>query len=504
MASTATDGCHYALISVTFLDPLFHGRGDGDEPEWPPSPLRLFQALFAGAAAASRASGGVAEADLAAFRWLEQQQPPLVIAPEGRRGQAYRLSVPNNAMDVVAAAWARGNESGRGDASPATHRSMKMVTPIHLESSDTVHYAWPIPDGALAIIDSLQRIALNLVALGWGIDLAFGAARCATDADIKALPGERWAPITRAAGASLRVPASGTLDALNERHKKFMERLAVAGRFTPTPALTKFGRRHYARASERPPRPFAALQFLSTAESGFRSFRSTQTAKVAGMVRHCVGNAAIAAGRSGDGVSPEVWTDQYVHGHRREGGPSIGRFSYLPLPTIDPRGVVDRIRRVIVAEPLDGSGQHARWVGQSLVGDQLVNEQTQDAEATLAACPVTDYVLGKYATTSRRWATVTPVVLPWGDSGKPQRAEKQFLKAVRHAGYEVEDILNLELQREPFWRGCDVASRYFVPQHLRGTASWHVMLEWKHTIAGPLAIGSGRHCGLGLFAAVDT
>ena len=24
-------------ISITFLDSLFHGKADGDEPEWPPS-----------------------------------------------------------------------------------------------------------------------------------------------------------------------------------------------------------------------------------------------------------------------------------------------------------------------------------------------------------------------------------------------------------------------------------------------------------------------------------
>lgn len=503
MATTTYDGGRYALVSVTFLDPVFHGRADGEEPEWPPSPLRLFQALLAGAAAASRAEGGIAEADLAAFRWLEQQEPPLVVAPVGRPGQAYRLSVPNNAMDVVAAAWARGNDSGRGDASPATHRSMKMVSPIHLESSDTVHYAWPIAAEDLVIEGSLQRIAMSLVSLGWGVDLAFGAASCVSEKEIRRLTGERWMPVMREAGTALRVPIRGTLDALSDRHKKFLERLAVDGRFMPTPAMTRFRRCHYARASDRPSRPFAAFQFLSMEESGFRSFRAAQAAKVAGMVRHCVSNAASDAGRSAEGLSADDWADLYVHGHQREGAPLIGRFSYMPLPTIDPRGVVDRIRRVIVVESQDGTGEHARWAGQSLVGEQLVNEQTKDVEATLARCPDTDYVLAKYVKSSRRWSTVTPVVLPWGDSGKPHRAEKQFLKAVRHAGYDVEDIASLELRREPFWRGCDVESAYFVPKHLRGTASWHVMLEWKQPVAGPVAIGSGRYCGLGLFASIE-
>jgi CRISPR-associated protein Csb2 len=380
---------------------------------------------------------------------------------------------------------------------------MKMVTPVHLESSDTVHYAWRIPDGDFGILGSLERIVMTLVALGWGVDLAFGAARQASESEIRSLAGERWMPVTRAAGTTLRVAVPGTLDALTDRHTQFQKRLAIDGRFTPTPPLTQFRRCHYARTTDRPSRPFAAFQFLSLEQSGFRSFRATQTAKVAAMVRHAVAVAAHGVGRSGDGVSPEEWVDLYVHGHQRDGAPSVGRFSYLPVPTLDPRGVVDRVRRVMVAEPLDGNGQHSRWVAQSLVGEQLINEDTNQPDATMALCPESDYVLSRYVKTSRRWCTVTPVVLPWGDRGKPNRAEKQFLKAVRHAGFDVDDIAGIELRREPFWRGSEVAGRYFVPKHLRGTATWHVMLEWKRPIAGPLSIGSGRHYGLGLFAVVD-
>ena len=49
-------------ISVTLLDGRFHGRGDGGVPEWPPSPLRLFQALVA---ANGEAVGGGGEIDSA-------------------------------------------------------------------------------------------------------------------------------------------------------------------------------------------------------------------------------------------------------------------------------------------------------------------------------------------------------------------------------------------------------------------------------------------------------
>jgi hypothetical protein len=51
--------------------------------------------------------------------WLEGEQPPEIVAPPSEPGSAYRLSVPNNAMDLVGRAWSRGNTSGTGDANPA-------------------------------------------------------------------------------------------------------------------------------------------------------------------------------------------------------------------------------------------------------------------------------------------------------------------------------------------------------------------------------------------------
>jgi len=382
---------------------------------------------------------------------------------------------------------------------------MKMVAPMALESGETVHYAWSLPEGVSAdVIEAMPRLANSIIALGWGTDLAFGRSQVVSEADIVTLEGERWSPIIQQAGVPLRTPVGGTLEALIQRHSLFLGRLSRSGGFTPTPALTRFRRCHYARSSDRPGRAFAAMQFLSPTEARYRSFRATQTVKVAAMMRHCVSIAAGESRYTEDGVSADEWLDRYVHGHFREGAPPLGRFSYLPLPTIDPRGVVDRVRRVIVAEPVDGAGRNAAWVGRVLVGQPLINEQTSEPEAFLARCPSADFVLSAYTKPSLRWATVTPVVLPWGDSGKPQRAEKQFLKAVRHAGYRPDDLAAVELRREPFWRGCDVANRYFIPKHLRGTAVWHVLLEWRTPVAGPVAIGSGRFCGLGLFARVES
>src|SRR5258708_19482824 len=112
---------HFAL-SIHFLDPRFHGRGDGGLPEWPPSPLRVFQALVA--AAGTRRRGENLAAEAPALRWLEglsEKSPPIIVAPEGETPRAgYRLSVPNNAIDLLPSASVRGHDSDSKDADPLT------------------------------------------------------------------------------------------------------------------------------------------------------------------------------------------------------------------------------------------------------------------------------------------------------------------------------------------------------------------------------------------------
>ena len=66
----------HLCISVHFLGGEFHGRGDHGEPEWPPSPLRLFQALVAAGARLDEGTGQEA------LQWLERQPAPSIVASE--------------------------------------------------------------------------------------------------------------------------------------------------------------------------------------------------------------------------------------------------------------------------------------------------------------------------------------------------------------------------------------------------------------------------------------
>ena len=62
----------YLLFSVRFLDDRYHGLTDnGESPEWPPSPFRLYQALVAGNARGLTLSNPLRDA----LRWLETLDP---------------------------------------------------------------------------------------------------------------------------------------------------------------------------------------------------------------------------------------------------------------------------------------------------------------------------------------------------------------------------------------------------------------------------------------------
>jgi CRISPR-associated protein Csb2 len=164
--------------------------------------------------------------------------------------------------------------------------------------------------------------------------------------------------------------------------------------------------------------------------------------------------------------------------------------------------VVGAIRRVVIAEFNESPQSYRSWAQQMLPGQFLIDEKNEERKAMLVPLSNSDWVLQQYTKTADTWATVTPVVLPGSDEGKLAKAEKLFFKALRHAGYSLEAIADFEFRNVSFWPGGDVALRFKRPDYLRN-GCWSVYqmrLRWKQAIGGPLAIGAGRHCGLGIFA----
>jgi CRISPR-associated protein Csb2 len=534
------------VITIRFLDPLFHGKmGDGG-PEWPPSPLRLFQAMVAAAAQGGR----IPEQAQSAFVWLErltEMSPPLIIAPPRVHPQppGYCLSVPNNAMDIVARAWCSGNYSYSGDANPATHRTMKTVRPTHMLNGSTVHYLWRLPEKLTAeersSAEYLATVARTITSVGWGIDLVVGNGALHDDSQCEQLTGEQWVPGMRGRADGLRVPIAGTLTNLASRYRGFLSRIGKDG-FTPPPLVTAYDKVVYQQGNQRARLPIATFVLLKPDADGFRAFDTTRWAlTVSGMTRHAAKRAAQAA------RWPEVRISAVITGHTELSGEkkhlSVGpcRFAYIPLPSIEARGegkamVAGPVRRVLVTSFDAALYQEVAWARQALSGQELFKESREkEAEeakkpiAMLSLVPSSEKGVRPYLSSAVSWATVTPVILPGFDDPAHFRrrlknvtdAEEQkrllgclsnridglIRKAIVQAGFPqmLADNAIVEWRKIGYWRGTEHSDKYGVPNHLKKFPRYHVKLCWRDenhnplSVYGPVCIGGGRFYGLGLF-----
>jgi len=529
-------------ISIRFLQSMCHARGDLEQPEWPPSPLRVFQSLVAAAAARWYDRERIEHAS-AALRWIERQPPPLIIAAHGEPASVkYRLYVPDNIGDKVAASWARGRE-----ATIADYRTEKEVRPIHLaRGGDAVHYLWPHSDPDAEFErhgEVLLAAARSITHLGWGVDMVAACASVISAEDEDKLQGERWRPTGDTAATGLRVPIEGTLGDLIARHTAFLGRFRQDG-FHPVPSLSTFEVVGYRRSTDPPQRSFAAFSLLKPDASGFRPFGAVQhTVTVAAMMRHAA---------SSDGLARALgWSAAkvagFVLGHNESPGephaPVPGpRLAFIPLPSIEPRGsgraeVVGSVRRALVTVFGGDANDDLLRLARLLSGAELIPEAQTSPVAWLSRIPNSDKVLRRYIDVASTWATVTPVILPGHDDPRklrrrlfankessPRRPDEldqeemlgkldrriDFLlrKAVRQAGFspELARYAEIEWRGVGFWAGTDLAARYSYPAKLRRFRRVHVRITWRDdsgkplTMPGPICLGGGRFHGLGLFA----
>ena len=123
-----------------------------------------------------------------------------------------------------------------------------------------------------------------------------------------------------------------------------------------------------------------------------------------------------------------------------------------------------------------------------------------------------------YAARARAFRSITAVVLPSaprrriGTDGlaKKPAAERHreealaagaVVHALRHAGVRAKPI-GIRVRREPFHHRGVRAERFAEGSRFSKHALWHVELRFAEAIAGPLVIGDGRFCGLGLMVPV--
>ena len=482
---------HYLCISVTFLDPLFHGKGDRD-PEWPPSPMRLFEALLAGSKAGKRSMRWLAKDDLRqSFLWLERQTPPDIIAPCARPAPAHTLFVPNNDSDELF-----DRQDRLTSKIPRPHRM--IGTDSEGMRQNTLHYVWSIPEQdwptASDYATALSSECRHLMALGWGIDQVVGNGTVLTSEDVARLPGERWQPWPTDVSRMdrLRVPTEGSLQNLDTVYEAFCNQLD-SGAYVRPPRVSQFDQVRYVKTTNLPRRQYAAFEF----QEGIWC-KPEASNVVAAMLRSLTCNEQ---NRNDFRDQFEDDTEVYLAGHVNGGEHTPPRFSYLPLPTIGHQHADGMIRRLLIAEPYGGGGTRARWAARRLGGQVLIDKDGNGRGQLLELWRNSSKrMVNRYVGEHRIWSTVTPAILPGFDDGKHVKAEKLFIRAIQQAGLSTDGITDLTLRKAPFWSRSQHPRNYDRPRYLKNLPAWHAQLEFSEPVQGPLAIGAGRHVGLGTMA----
>jgi CRISPR-associated protein Csb2 len=408
----------YLCISVTFLDRLFHGKADSEEPEWPPSPFRLFQALLAGSVVGCRKNEW-ADAHIDAFRWLQNRKPPLIVAPKVRCGTTYTFYVPRNESDKVF------KRQDRLDT--------KIARPHCLMNGQTLHYLWGIDENEWPSVrchaELLSHESRHLLALGWGVDLVAGNGKLLMPNEAALLSGQRWMPREGVwlQKGTRRVPTEGSLEDLKGVHESFLESVK-GGVYRLRLEPSAFRTVPYLLETAMPPRPAAAFE-LRKPNGDWATLRHVDAANVAAMLRKLASQSA----EKDSHKFPGGW-ESYVKGQKTDETDSSPRFSCLPLPTTRHKHADGLIRRVLIAEPF-GGGAQALWAARRFIGQDLIDDHGEIL-ATLSDCQSVnrDVVLRAYVDRAKAWSSITPVVLPGFDDGKYEKAKRLFLKALQYCG----------------------------------------------------------------------
>lgn len=486
----------FLKITIRFLDPLpsFHGRADDEEPEWPPSPLRLLQALVDAAASHWR-NAGFQDFAIESLVWFQQLNVPEIVTPSHKVGIPFRIAVPNNDLDSPASVWTKGKEPEKPHR-PIDLKTMKQVRPTHL-LGDTLHYLYALPEGQCGHLETLKAAARSITHLGWGIDMVAADANIVSQPDADKLPGHRWHVVPQG-GVPLRVPKAGTLQDLMRKHQEFLNRISGDG-FKPVPPLREFEVRQYhsdtAPGTTSIQRPFAAFRLMSPHGEGNSAFPLLTGARdIAGMIRNLLSESS----RRFDIPQDEIET--FIHGHRGKDTPLRGdaadrRLMFLPLPTISAyQNRVEAIRRVLVVGPL-GSGRIMRQI-QTRLGGEYLTHHGQPRAMLEQLSP--DWVVEQYTCTSAVWSTVTPCVFPGHHKGDLKKGNELAYRMFSDAG--LPEPLELAWRSVGFRPGAELANRYQRPHHMNGSI-YHLRVRFPRPLQGPLAIGAGRYRGFGLFAA---
>jgi len=483
--------------------------------EWPPSPARLFKALVSSARAGWAYSNRKAIDEslrvLERQGWTKDTKLPEIFAPRAAsRPPRQRRFVPNNSKN-----WPterKLNPQKGIDLEP------EPMVGWDVEALSTVWYWWP--NVAASHVPVIRDVSRRVVSVGKGEDLA---VLDATEAEPPA-DAVRWQPAS--SGASLEVPEAGCLDVCDAVFARDLNELPL-----PAAGVRAVTYASDARGADREVPTFV----LGLWRNGKRcSWDARLLRQVVGPVRHLLDEIRsevvdVLARGPRDRPAMEALVRRVLVGHDESDKPvSEPHLAILPLPSVLGPYPDGRVRRIALADFGGGDDPTRRAIvetAQVLLHGRELLDNGRRTGVVLDTEPDGQW-LRAVTKRSRTWATVTTLVqaakeltgAEWKRLVEARRkAEQEPAKAAareRHlrkrrlelversvqqaiVGQEV-SIEAIELASGGPIAGVHIATQYRANGYLGETPKLHVRVTFDRSVAGPIAIGRGRHVGFGV------
>lgn len=540
-------------LAMHYLNGWAMAAADGAKKEiaeWPPHPDRVFMAL---AAAFFETDDGDKVAERDALEWLECLPPPALHAPEWEVREIVAHFVPVNDTDISK----RMVDKLAQEQRPRLHELKKAGLsqlpefrsrqprgfPVAIPHHPRVYLIWQNANPNEAQRTALADLCRKVTNVGHSASLVMAWLEDAP-------PRANWIPQDTLASARLRVPGVGRLAYLSKhcgraQANRWADLSGEVGRLRGRLKQATGQLRRNIEAELRPLDESMAQEFPAGAPvpsldprllrpqphrwQGYAGARPQEKESERGTLfdrnlvvlrlgGHRLSLPAtlrlMAAVRNTVMSRCELQPPpQWLSGHTPTGEPSPSpHLAYLPLPFVDAPHADGRIMGVALALPRDLDPDEA----QRCLGDFLHDAYGQprrhrlfdgkwfdcSAELQLHPMPLQKSLdASSWTAPSRRWASVTPVVLDRHFNGKDkwEQAAESVKVACERIG--LPQPAEVQLQPVSIFRGVPRSSA-FAPLRRKSDGGpmhhSHAVLVFDELVVGPVLIGAGRFRGYGL------
>ena len=476
-----------------------------EQPEWPPHPDRLFQALVAAWGREERPD----DEERAALEWLEElpTEGLIVSAPKAHRRDIVTVYVPPNNSRTTGAV---------GDKAPKNLTAAIRVVPdarknrqprafpamIPAADRPLVRYIWRNADGIEIHRNALARLVAEVTYLGHSHSLVRVAI--VDDGVNSTKQDDEW---IGERAVSVRLPHKSRLRYLTQQHERSKTEPRIV---RPNPSL----------ATKR----FEPLKPAVAAFTLFDPDNVTVLGDDGGFVPEVLAFPLVAK-RLRDALlklAPEgTPIPALLSGHDADRRPtaephiatipladvgwthSLGRLMGLAL--VWPRHVPDADRKAalrLIAAFLRGGIDDVGLLHFGRSGSWRLSLAPDTERASLR--------FERYAQVATRWGTVLPAVLDRHPKNKPGEDVATIVAtACVNAGLPVEAVEGLDIEIHKYSPIRAAPSAREVERSLPADSPYrdrplrHLVLSFARPIRGPLIIGAGRFRGLGLCLPLD-